>query len=139
MRLFVCLYLDERNEIESDVENGIEKESKRVQRQEVEVQANHAPATAIVINLRIEGDRPCDEVAPTDYTRNQNQRWRNGYDYTNEYVRNAADQKENWLFAFLRMKTFASDSLDHIFRNCFCCYLNVTGRYADQRYRFIQL
>lgn len=79
--------LDVSYPIKRWVENRVERVAQQVERQKVKVQANYRFSLEVVPNLRVEGDRPSDEVNPTDDQRNENYGRRMRDDNSNEQSR----------------------------------------------------
>lgn len=53
--------------VDAKVEEGVRQETRQVEADEVEAQADHTSALPVEVYLRIEGDRPGDEVEPAKY------------------------------------------------------------------------
>lgn len=79
--------LDVSYPIKRWVENRVERVAQQVERQKVKVQADYRFPLEVVKNLGVEGDRPSDEVNPTDDQRNENYGRRMRNDNSNEKAR----------------------------------------------------
>ena len=58
--------LDAGDPVEGDVEHAVQGEPDDIQCHEVEVESDHALPPPVLVDLRVEGDGPGDEVDPPD-------------------------------------------------------------------------